>query len=31
MLTRKLMEQTIAMIVDGDGRSFADSGELLRG
>jgi hypothetical protein len=24
------MEQTIAVIVDGDGRSFADSGEHLR-
>jgi hypothetical protein len=31
MLSRKLVEQTIAVIVDGDGRSFADSGELLRG
>jgi hypothetical protein len=30
MFTLKLMEQTIAAIVDGDGRSFADSGELLR-
>jgi hypothetical protein len=30
MLTLKLMEQTIAAIVDGDGRSFADFGELLR-
>jgi hypothetical protein len=25
-----LLEQTIAAIVNGDGRSFADSGELLR-
>jgi hypothetical protein len=30
MLTRTLMEQTIAVIVDGDRRSFADSGEHLR-
>jgi hypothetical protein len=31
MLTEMLSEQTIAAIVDGDGRSFTDSGELLRG
>jgi hypothetical protein len=30
MLTLKLMEQTIAVIIDGDGRSFADSGEHLQ-
>jgi hypothetical protein len=30
MLTLRLMEQTIAAIVDGSMRSFADSGEVLR-
>jgi hypothetical protein len=30
-LTVELMEQTMVAIVDGDGLSFADSGELLRG
>jgi hypothetical protein len=30
MLTLRLIEQTIAAIVDADGRSFADSGEYLR-
>jgi hypothetical protein len=30
MLTKKLMEQTIAAIFDRDGLSFAISGELLQ-
>jgi hypothetical protein len=31
MLTEMLLEQTVAAIVDGDGLSFADSGEVLWG